>query len=78
MLTAWNSQYLQELYDEFGGHWVIEACRDAASLNKKNLKYINAILNGWKANGFRVDTRKKTPQRQNAPASPARPPAEEW
>src|SRR3972149_830322 len=59
MLTPYNSQLLGDFIDTYSAHWVMEALEDCAEYNHKNIRYCEAILKGWKANGFRVDNRQK-------------------
>jgi DnaD/phage-associated family protein len=59
LLTPFNSQYLGDLIDTYTAAWVLEAMKESAGRNKKSLKYCEAILKGWKADGYKVDTRSK-------------------
>jgi DnaD/phage-associated family protein len=59
MLTPYNSQILGDFIDTYSAHWVMEALKDCVEYNHKNIRYCEAILKGWKDNGFRVDNRQK-------------------
>jgi len=58
LLTPYNSQVLDMLIEDYTEEWVIEALKECITANKKSLKYCEGILKRWKADGFRVDTRK--------------------
>jgi len=57
-LNEYNSGMLKSLIDDYTEEWVIEALKECVERNKRNLKYATAILKSWKADGFKVDTRK--------------------
>ena len=59
MLTEFNSERLGGLITDYSPAWVLEGLKDCIEYNGKSLKYLESILKGWKAHGFRVDTRKK-------------------
>jgi len=67
-LSQHNRDYLKSLIEEYTEDWVLEALKECAERNKRNLKYATAILKGWKADGFKVDTRKKEAAQADAPA----------
>jgi DnaD/phage-associated family protein len=69
LLTSYNSQILGELMDEYTPGWKLEALKDCVEYNARNLKYCAAILKGWKANGFRSDTRSKEKAKAQIPTS---------
>lgn len=46
--------------------WIEEACKDAALNNKRNWRYAAAIIERWKREGFKSDTRKAKPDEQPA------------
>ncbi|WP_273078685.1 DnaD domain-containing protein [Selenomonas felix] len=45
---------LIDLTDEYGASWVTEAIKEAALSNGRNLRYITAILERWKRDGFKA------------------------
>jgi len=59
LLTPYNSQILGDMIDTYSEEWTLEALKECISANKKSLKYCEGILKRWKADGFKVDTRKK-------------------
>ena len=72
LLTQYNRDFLQSLVDEYTEEWVTEALKECIERGKRNLKYAAAVLKGWKADGFKVDTRKtKTPSARPAYTPPA-------
>lgn len=50
-LTALLSEDLREAEAEYPAAWIEAAFREAVRLNKRNWKYIRAILERWKAEG---------------------------
>lgn len=56
-LTPYNAQELDDLEKFYTREWVIEAMKEAASSGVFNLKYIKAILQRWKSQGFKSDRR---------------------
>ncbi len=51
LLTPISSEQLGALVDEYTDAWVCDAIAEAVGRNARNLKYIEAILRNWKANG---------------------------
>ena len=49
---------LIDLTDEYGDLWVTEAIKEAALSNGRNLRYITAILERWKREGFKAPRKK--------------------
>ena len=49
---------LIDLTDEYGASWVTEAIKEAALSNARNLRYITAILERWKREGFKAPRKK--------------------
>ena len=45
---------LVDLTDEYSALWVTEAIKEAALSNGRNLRYITAILERWKRDGFKA------------------------
>ena len=45
---------LVDLTDEYSALWVTEAIKEAALSNGRNLRYITAILERWKCEGFKA------------------------
>ncbi|MEM5789046.1 MAG: DnaD domain protein [Syntrophobacteraceae bacterium] len=55
------SDELQDILDEYGVQWFDAAVKEAVLNNKRNLKYIMAILERWKVEGFQSPMKKPTP-----------------
>lgn len=51
MLTPLIAEELREAEKSYPTSWIEEAFREAVSLNKRNWKYIHAILKRWEAEG---------------------------
>jgi len=68
LLTPYNSQVLGDMVDTYSEEWTLEALKECIAANKKSLKYCEGILKRWKADGFKIDTRKKEPAQADAPA----------
>ena len=49
---------LTDLTDEYGAHWVTSAIEEAALSNGRSLRYITAILERWKRDGFKAERKK--------------------
>ena len=49
---------LTDLTDEYGAHWVTSAIEEAALSNGRSLRYITAILERWKRDGFKAQRKK--------------------
>lgn len=49
---------LTDLTDEYGAHWVISAIEEAALSNGRSLRYITAVLERWKRDGFKAPRQK--------------------
>ena len=49
---------LIDLTDEYSALWVTEAIKEAALSNGRNLRYITAILERWKRDGFKAPRKK--------------------
>ena len=49
---------LVDLTDEYSALWVTEAIKEAALSNGRNLRYITAILERWKREGFKAPRKK--------------------
>ena len=49
---------LIDLADEYSALWVTEAIKEAALSNGRNLRYITAILERWKREGFKAPRKK--------------------
>jgi DnaD/phage-associated family protein len=50
-LTPLIADSLRDMEDTYTAEWIEEAFRIAIEMNKRNLKYINAILNRWQEEG---------------------------
>lgn len=53
-LTPTIAERLKDIAGEYPGGWFEEALKDAVSLEHRNLKYIEAILERWKVEGFKA------------------------
>ena len=53
-LTSIERESLLELYDEYQGEWLSEAIKEAVKGNGRSLRYIQAVLERWKIDGFKV------------------------
>ena len=49
-----ESDALIDLVDDYSALWVTEAIKEAALSNGRNLRYITAILERWKRDGFKA------------------------
>lgn len=49
---------LTDLTGEYGAHWVTSAIEEAALSNGRSLRYITAILERWKRDGFKAERKK--------------------
>ena len=65
-LTAILSEDLMEAEKTYPAEWIEEAFHEAASRNKRNWKYIHAILERWRTEG------KDEADRRNRPPDPRR------
>ncbi len=52
-LTPTIAERLKDIAGEYPGGWFEEALKDAVSLEHRNLKYVEAILERWKVEGFK-------------------------
>lgn len=50
---------LTDLLQDFGKKWLLEAIKEAAYSNVRNIKYITAILDRWQRDGFKTPKAKK-------------------
>ena len=57
-LTPTIAERLKDIAGEYPGGWFEEALKDAVSLEHRNLKYIEAILERWKVEGFKAPKQK--------------------
>ena len=51
MLTPLIAEELREAEQSYPAEWIEEAFREAVRLNKRNWKYIRAILERWSTEG---------------------------
>ena len=56
---AIEADKLTDLYDTYGAKWVIAAITEAVECNGRNLRYISAILERWKRDGFKTERKTK-------------------
>jgi DnaD/phage-associated family protein len=50
-ITPLMADHLQEAEERYPADWIREAFREAVELNKRNWRYIAAILRRWEAEG---------------------------
>jgi len=62
MITPAISEVLKDAETTWPAEWLAEAFRLAAANNGRSWSYVKAILEGWKRNGFKADTRAPKPQ----------------
>ena len=67
VITPMIAEELKMLSEEFSLEWFTEAIKEACGQNKRNLKYVKAILERWKVDGLKVDTRGKGKGEKGAP-----------
>lgn len=60
--SVYERDTLLDLADEFGDEWCVEAIKESITYNKRSLKYINTVLNRWKEDGFKSDSRRNPRQ----------------
>ena len=53
-LTSIERDGLLDLYDKYQGEWLSEAIKEAVVSNGRSIKYIQAVLERWKIDGFKV------------------------
>ncbi|MGJ0848150.1 phage replisome organizer N-terminal domain-containing protein [Tissierella praeacuta] len=54
-------EMLMTLLDDYSAEWIIEAIKIAVKNNKRNLKYVEGILQNWRnQGGMKLETDKKT------------------
>jgi len=59
LITPMIAEELANLARDSPVEWFVEAVKEACLQNKRNISYVKAILERWKTEGFKVDTRKK-------------------
>lgn len=59
LLTPMISEELKEAEAEYPPEWIADAVKEAVERNARNWKYIHAILERWKTEGRRGDSKKK-------------------
>lgn len=70
ILTPFISDSIQAAERDYPDGWVIEAIHEAAINNGKSWKYIGAILQNWKQNGFKAPRQKQSATRyQKSPVN---------
>ena len=65
MLSPMLSDRLKIIQDEYPEGWFTKAVNEAVTYNKRNLKYIEAILKRWKAEGISSSEEKAEPSSDN-------------
>jgi DnaD/phage-associated family protein len=58
ILTPMIADGLTQAEKDYPFEWITEAIKEAAQNNKRNWKYVSAILKRWKEQGHKNDTRK--------------------
>jgi len=53
LLTPMTADAIQDAEETFSQEWIVEAIHEAAMSNKRNWKYVLAILKRWKAEGYK-------------------------
>lgn len=51
-ITSYEAELVKSLIDKYSEDWFIQACKVAVSNNARKIKYIEAVLNKSKDNGF--------------------------
>jgi DnaD/phage-associated family protein len=64
---------LYSLYTDYGQMWLSAAITEAVENGAHNIKYIAAILDRWKVDGFKADRRAKKTQAKKETAPPENP-----
>jgi len=62
LLTPMVAEELQMAEETYPTDWIEAAFREAAALNKRNWRYVKAILDSWKAEGARDEAVGRNPQ----------------
>ncbi|MBA7560213.1 hypothetical protein ES708_01835 [subsurface metagenome] len=69
-LTPTIAERLNDIAGEYPGGWFEEALKEAVGLEHRNLKYIEAILERWKVEGFKAPRKEgkggKQPRQERA------------
>lgn len=65
ILTPLVADQLKDIAIAYPPGWFEEAVKEAVSANVRNLKYITAILERWKVDGFKVNKKSKRTGSQN-------------
>jgi phage replication O-like protein O len=66
-VTQFEVEDLSDMFDTYGGEWLLEAMREAVRAKVRTLKYINGVLKGFQERGGPG----KPPNGQAPPAAPA-------
>lgn len=69
VITPSVADSIKSALEDYPFDWFKVAMKEAAMNNKRNWRYVEAILKRWKVDGFQVDTRQKQPKTQYAPKS---------
>jgi len=56
-ITAMAQEYVTEAVNEYTAEWVIEAMRAASKANAHSWKYVEAVLQRWKKEGYQSNLR---------------------
>jgi DnaD/phage-associated family protein len=64
-ITPMIAEALQDAEKSDGAEWIIAAIKEAVQNNARSWKYIEAILQRWRRDGFRVDTKNSINHRKN-------------
>ena len=58
-LTSVIGERLKDIADKYPAGWFQEALKEAVKLEHRNLKYIEAILERWHADGFKAPKKRE-------------------
>lgn len=73
LTSSIEMEKLLSLYKDYGQMWCSAAITEAVENGAHNIKYITAILDRWKVDGFKADRRAKKTQAKKDAAAPENP-----
>ncbi len=65
-LTSMIADELTDLEQTYGALWLSEAMAEAVRMEKRNIKYVAAILKNWQRDGFKAPRERAKPGRLSA------------